>query len=79
MEKVLRMQRRKRVRKPPRFYLLYAKNSWSRKDELPDIDELESEYYRNRDKVKVEEIDVPNCLSLHDGRLSYAVNYPLKV
>ena len=57
------MRRRKRGRKPSTLYLLYSKNTWNRKDELPDIGELENIYYRNRDKVKVEDDDVPSCSS----------------
>jgi KRAB domain-containing zinc finger protein len=53
---------RKRKRKSSKMYLLHSKNSWNRKDDLPNISELEDIYYHNRDQVKVEEDDpFPTC------------------
>jgi hypothetical protein len=37
----------KQKRKSSKMYLLYSKNSWNRKDNLPDISKLEDIYYRN--------------------------------
>ena len=47
--------RRKRKPKPSKWYLLWAKSSWNLTEDLPSISRYEEDYYKNLQRVKVEE------------------------
>ena len=44
----------KRKGKPSKVFPLYSNNSWNRKEDLPDISQIEDLCYRTGDIVKVE-------------------------
>ena len=50
-------QKRKQNQKARKFYLLGFTKTWYPKDDLPDVSGIEDIYYKNRDKVKVEDVD----------------------